>query len=172
MSNMITTLILAIGNGNLQEIIKHLTLSPLEIDVALYDGQSNGEIEVDKSRGVVSILKQPDTLYSNLKLEENILKIIGYYNAQSADITLSRLEQDALDPVGGHGYKRHDLYCTLYKLENEGKINKYEISVPAIKKPFRPANTFIFYTLTDHQEFGSKATLDFIKQWDKLDTKK
>jgi len=51
-------------------------------------------------------------------------------------------------------------------------VKTYEISVPAIKKPFRPANTFIFYTLLDHQEFGSKAVNDFIAQWDKLNTEK
>lgn len=168
---MIPTLILALGSGNLQEIVKHLSLSPLEIDVALYDGQFNGEIEVDKAKGVVRILKKPEILYFNHELEEKILKIIGYYNEQMADITLSRLEQDALDPIGGNGYKRHDLDCTLYKLEQEGKINRYEISVPAIKK-VRPENKFIFLSRTDHQEFGSKAVNDFIAQWDKLNTEK
>jgi len=160
--------------SQLEIVISHMAMAPIDIDLILYGSKEDNSVVLDKEKGVIKVLKEPDTLYYDRELAGKLIKIVEQYEKQDSNITLSRLEKDVLD---GGFYPVHDLVCTLYALEQGKafgypKLNKYEISVPAIKKPFRPANTFIFYTLLDHQEYGSKAVNDFIAQWDKLNTEK
>lgn len=174
---MLLTLLEALKTDDLKTVVGYLDMSPLDIDLLLYEAQENGEVEINKEKAKIKALKPAVDLYYDKALAVKIIKIIKRYDDQDANITRSRLEEITLNLQGKRGYPIHDFVCTMYAIESNAsadwpEVYHYEISVPAIKKPFRPANTFIFYTLLDHQEFGSKAVNDFIAQWDKLDTKK
>ena len=163
---MLLTLLKATNATKLKDVVPYLSMSPLDIDLLLYDAQEAGEVEVDKEKGTIIALKEPAFLYHDKELAQKLLKIIRKYDEQEANITRTRLEQITLDLMGKHGYPIHDFVCTLYALEQGKanllpKVNKYDISVPEIKDKL-PANTFTFYTLTDHQEFGAKAVNEFI----------
>ena len=163
---MILTLLKALKTNSLMDVIRHISLSPLDLDLLLYDAQEAGEVEIDKEKGTITALKEPAYIYCDEVLANKLIKIMRKYDEQGANVTRNRLEQITLDLIGGHGYPIHDFVCTLYALEQGKanllpKVNKYDISVPEIKNK-RPANTFTFYTLTDHQEFGAKAVNEFI----------
>lgn len=171
---MLSYLIKALDTNDLKEVIGHLSLSPLDIDLLLYEAQEKGEIEIDKEKARITVLTDP-TPYYDVALADKLVKTMNYYDKQGANITRNRLEQNALDLAGKHGCPIHDFVCTLYALEQGDvagmpKVYKYEISVPEIKDK-RPANTFVFYTLLDHQEYGASAVNDFIDQWDKKEVK-
>lgn len=176
---MLLTLLDALKTDDLKTVVGYLDMSPLDIDLLLYEAQENGEVEINKEKAKIKALKPAVDLYYDKVLAVKIIKIIKRYDDQEANITRSRLEEITLNLQGKRGYPIHDFVCTMHAIENGlpvlpgiTDVKTYEISVPAIKKPFRPANTFIFYTLLDHQEFGSKAVNDFIAQWDKLNTEK
>lgn len=161
---MLLTLLKALNTNDLDIGVANIELPPIDIDVMLYEAQANGEIEIDKEKNTIKALKEPEYLYSEPKLYGQIMKLIENYDAQEANITKSRLEGVVLNP-GGFGYPRHDFICTLYCIEEDAKVKKYEIAVPKSKK--RPAHTFEFYTLLDHQEFGAKAVSSFMDKFDK-----
>lgn len=173
---MLLTLLKALNTTDLQKVVGHLSLAPLDIDLLLYDAQESGEIAVDKTKGKITALKEPANLYYDDKLADKLVRMISRYDEQEANITRNRLEEVTLALGMPHGYPIHDFMCTMYALEQGAAtgcptVNRYEISVPEIKKK-RPANTFVFYTLLPHQEFGSKAVNDFIAEWDKLQVEK
>ena len=159
---MLLTLIKALATNDLDIIVANIELPPIDIDVMLYEAQENSEIEIDKENNTIKALKEPEYLYSDHKLYEKIMKLIAYYDSQEANITKSRLEGVVLNP-GGFGYPRHDFICTLFCVEEDANVKKYEIKVPKSKK--RPEHTFEFYTLLDHQEYGSRAVNDFIDRF-------
>lgn len=177
---MLLTLIDALKTTDLKTVVGYLDMVPLDIDLMLYEAQESGAIEINKEKGKIKALIPAGALYYDGDLAEKLLKIIKRYDDQDANITRNRLEEITLNLNGKRGYPIHDFVCTMYALENRQdkswpEVFKYEISVPEVKsnkKIMRPANTFIFYTLLDHQEFGSKAVNDFISQWDKLNTEK
>lgn len=164
---MLLTLLKALNTTDLSILAGNLDMPPLDIDVLLYEAQENGEIEIDKENNKIKRLKEPDYLYSNPHLYEQIRKIVKFYDQQGANITRSRLEMGALDPNGNHGYSNQDFVCTMYAIEQDGSINHYEVEVKGNKKKNRPAHTFKFYTYLDHQEFGAKAVNDFVARFDK-----
>lgn len=161
---MLLTLIKALKTDNLDIVVSNFELCPLDIDVLLYEAQASGEVEIDKEKNTIKALKEPEELYYDQKLYDQIIKIVGFYDGVESNITRSKLEGIALDPSGGNGYKRHDLVCTLYFIEENAKVKKYEINMP--KKGDRPEHTFTFYTLTDHQKFGQEAVDRFIKTFE------
>lgn len=162
---MLLTLLKALNTNKLDIIVANLSMSPLDVDVMLYEGQENGDIELNAKKGTIKALREPDHLYCNTQLRSQICKIIKYYDGQEANITRTRLEIVALNPNGSYGYTNHDFICTMYELEQSGEVNKYEISVPKTKK--RPYHKFEFYTYLDHQEFGAAAVNKFIEQFEK-----
>lgn len=161
---MLLTLIKVLATNDLDIIVANIELPPIDIDVMLYEAQENGEVEIDKEKNTIKALKEPEYLYSEPKLYGQIMKLVEHYDKQEANITKSRLEGVVLNP-GGFGYPRHDFVCTLFCIEENAKVKKYEIKVPKSKK--RPAHTFEFYTLLDHQEYGAKAVNAFIDSFDK-----
>lgn len=172
---MLTTLIKALDTTDLVKVVSHMALAPIDIDLILYKAQDDGEIEIDKKKSKIKLLKEPEDLYYNPDLVPKLVDIIQRYDMQGANITRARLEEVTLALNGKYGYLIHDFVCSMYALEQGKaylypKVNKYEISVPAIKKK-RPYNKFVFYTFADHQEFGAKAANDFIDQWDKINVK-
>ena len=172
---MLLTLLKALDTDDLMTVLKHLSMAPLDIDLTLYAAQNDGEVEIDKTTGKIKALKEPDFIYCDEVLADKLSRIISEYDRQEANITRSRLEQITLDLAGTHGYPIHDFICTMYAME-QGEVrgmmplHKYDISVPAIKK-VRPANTFTFYTYTNHQEFGAKAVNEYIDSFDKKSVK-
>lgn len=162
---MLLTLIKALATKDLDIVVANIELPPIDIDVMLYEAQENGEIEIDKEKNTIKALKEPEVLYSDTKLYKQITKLIAHYDSQEANITKSRLEGVVLNP-GGFGYPRHDFLCTLFCIEEDAKIKKYEIKVLKTKK--RPEHAFEFYTYLDHQEFGAKAVNAFMDKFDTI----
>ena len=162
---MLLTLLKALGTEDLAEVVRNISLAPIDIDVLLYEAQEKGEVKIDREKNTIKALKQPESIYYNEKLLEQIKKTVRFYDKQGANIARNRLEMVVIDPMGINGYPRHDFYCTMYYIDESGDINKYEIDVP--KKGQRPANKFEFYTFEDHQEFGAKAVNNFIDQFKK-----
>lgn len=163
---LLQTLLKALDTTDLKTVVGHLSMSPLDIDLLLYDGKENGIVEINKQKGTIKLVDTESVgKYYDATLADKLIKIIKQYDNQQANITRNRMEQITLDLVGKHGYPIHDFVCTIYLLEQNAigypKVNKYDISVPEIKGK-RPANTFTFYTLLDHQEYGAKAVNDYI----------
>ena len=171
---MLPTLLKALDTTDLGRVVGYLSMAPIDIDLMLYEAQDNGEVEINKEKGTVKLLKEPEDIYYSVDLAPKLVKIIQRYDMQGSNITRSRLEEITLALNGKYGYPIHDFICTLYAL-TEGKVylypkvNKYDISLPEIKKK-RPYHLFEFYTFLDHQEFGAKAVNAAIDQWSKLDT--
>lgn len=166
---MLLTLLKALNTTDLLKVVSHLGMASIDIDLLLYEAQANGEVEIDKAKGKIKALKEPDTLWYNSELANKFVRIIKEYDRQEANITRSRLEIITLDPQGRYGYPPHEFVCTIYALEQGivgiEKPEVYEITVPEIKGK-RPFHRFKFYTYTDHQEFGAKAVNEFMEQFE------
>jgi len=167
---MLLTLLKALDTTDLQKVVANISLAPLDIDLMLYDAQESKQIKIDKKKDTIKALGEPERYY-DAELAKKLAAIIRRYDEQEANITFNRLQELALGMGGLWGYRAHDFVCSLYALEQGWtdlpKVNKYEISVPEIKNK-RPANTFVFYTFFDHQEFGAKAVNAFIDEWQKI----
>lgn len=163
---MLLTLIKALNTSDLMKVLAHLSMAPIDIDLLLYKAIENGEIEVDRVKNKIKVLKEPDSLYYHPELAQKIKDIIKEYDKQEANITRNRLEFIVLDPQGRNGYKVHDFVCTMYAMVENKEVNTYEITVPEIKGK-RPFNRFNFYTFEDHQKFGKTGVDEFVAQFDK-----
>src|ERR1700742_1404203 len=97
---MLLTLLAALNTNDLLTVVKHLSLSPLDIDLLLYEGQEDGKIELDKKKGKIKALKEVGSVYYDTELAHKIVKIIKYYDKQKANITRNRLEEITLDLAG------------------------------------------------------------------------
>lgn len=172
---MLPTLIKALNTTDLMEVVKHLSLPPIDINLLLEDAINDGTIQVDKKKGKVSLLVEPSLVHYDRELADKILRTIDSYDKQQANVTRSRLEQDVLGLGGQYGYPIHEFICTMYAIEqgvvsHHSPVYTYEIKVPEIKDK-RPENIFQFYTCFDHQEFGARAVNKFIDQWTKINVK-
>lgn len=181
---MLLQLLKALDTTDLKVVVGSLSMSPLDIDLVLYEAQENGGVDVDRDKGTIKALKEAEP-YFDAELAKKLCDTMGFYDRQEANVTRGRLEQNALDlnalsaasgdPRGRYSYPVHDFVCTMYALENGQvpdmpKVYKYVIEVPEIKK-VRPFNRFEFFTLEDHQEFGAKAVQVFIDQFNKKKVK-
>jgi hypothetical protein len=170
---MLLTLIKALATTDITEVVQNLSLATIDIDLLLYEAQDKKEIEINKKKNKVKLLKETGSLYYSLPLAKRLVDMIKRYDSLEANVTLNRLREIVLG--GRYGYPVHDFVCTLYALENNAihgvsPLHKYTISVPEIKKK-RPANTFVFYTFLDHEEFGRKAVNKFLDTWQKTNIK-
>jgi len=168
---MLLTLLKGLNTNELMEVVGSLTMSPLDIDLLFYDEQELGNVGIDKKKGTITALKEAPYIYHDELLAHKLAKIIKRYDEQDANITRSRMEEIALDLVGGHGYPIHEFICALYALEqgvvkDEPQALRYEISVPELKGK-RPAHMFVFYTFTGHKKFGEEAVKNFVDHWAK-----
>lgn len=165
---MLLQLLQALNTTDLLKVVTHLSLPPLDIDLLFYQAAEDGEVKIDKATNQIEALKKPEKPYYEPELAGKLLAIIKRYDEQEANITYTRLEQITLDLAGRYGYPIQDFICTLYCLEHNlipdfPKVYAYELTAPKHKK--RPENTFKFFTLLDHQEFGAKAVNQYIASW-------
>ena len=89
---MLLTLLDAIKTDDLKTVVGYLDMSPLDIDLLLYEAQENGEVEINKEKAKIKALKPAVDLYYDKVLAVKIIKIIKRYDDQEANITRSRLE--------------------------------------------------------------------------------
>lgn len=166
-------LLKTLNTTKLAELVAHMDLPPLDVNIALWESIENGEIEMDEKEGKVRLLIDVETpvnmTQEELELREKIMKVVRHYHNQELLVTRGRLVSYMKEPSTGIGYKMHSYLMALQSLIDDGEIVEHVVSVPEVKKK-RPFNRFVFLPLPNNpntEEWAAKAVNKWIAQFEK-----
>lgn len=125
----------------LSELVENIDLPPLDINLALWDAEKNGEIEVDIDKDKVTVLKHPEHAFDS-DLANKLLRTMQHYEAQEINITRGRLNHLIKDPATGLGHPYHEYLMALQYLIDSEQIESEVVTVPKAGK--RPFHKFVF----------------------------
>lgn len=130
-----------LGTNKLSELVANIDLPPLDLNLAIWDAEKAGEIEVDPDKDKVKALKKPEITFDS-DLANKLLRTMQHYEAKEINITRGRLNNAIKDPVSGSGYPYHEYLMALHYLIETDQISEEVVSVP--KTGDRPYHKFVF----------------------------
>lgn len=126
----------------LSELVANIDLPPLDLNLAIWDAEKAGQIEIDPDKDKVKALTEPEITFDS-DLASKLLRVMQQYESQGINITRGRLNNMIKDPVTGLGYGYHEYLMALHYLIDSGQIVEEAVSVPEIKNK-RPFHKFVF----------------------------
>lgn len=161
---------------DLNEIVGNFDAPALDMNLAIWAGEEAGEIETDREKDTIKILKevQPD---SDPDLRNKILRIIQHYAKNEANITRGRLNTQIKDPTNGRGYAWHEYICAVQHLIDDGTVIQDVITMPEKsemrtgkkgkqkKVIIRPAHVFAFLCLPENGDQNAEWNAREVNKW-------
>lgn len=151
----------------LEELVANIDAPLLDINVALWEAEKAGEIEVDREKGRVKRLKKAEKTF-NADLADKILKTVQHYADNETNLTIGKLTSWVKNPAMEHNYPYHEYITTLQYLIDSGQLLEQEATLPKIKG--RPFHRFVFLCLPEHEdqseEWNAKEINKFIAKWE------
>lgn len=136
-----------LNTNKLSELVANIELPPLDMNLAIWDAEKAGEIEVDADKDKIKALKDPEITFDS-DLASKLLRTMQQYESQEINITRGRLNSLIKDPVTNKGYPYHEYLMALHYLIESGQIVQQEIAVPKTGK--RPYHKFVFLCFPDN----------------------
>jgi hypothetical protein len=160
----IPSLIKAIKTNKYSEVVASMDLPFLDINLAIWDAEDAGEIEIDKQKDRIKVLKDTGTYY-NPEIADKILRACRHYEKDQTNLTIGRLNGWAKSVATEHNYPWHEYVMTLQYLIDDGQLIEHEITVPKLKD--RPFNRFVFLCFpgNDNEEWNAREVNKFISNW-------
>jgi len=131
----------------LSELVANIDLPPLDINLALGDAETAGQIEVDRAKDKIKSLTEPEITFDS-DLATKLLRTMQQYEKQEVNMTRGRLNTLIKDPVSGLGYGYHEYLMALHYLIDTDQIKEEVMSVP--KSGDRPYHKFVFLCFPDN----------------------
>lgn len=153
-------LLKALKTTKLSELVENIDLPLLDINLALWEAEKNGQVEINRAKDRIKALKEPDATHDEA-LANKIVRVIQYHAEQEINITVGKLTSWVKNPAMEYNYPYHDYIVALQYLIDSGIILEEEMTVPQTKK--RPFHRFVFLCLpgNDNQEWNARS----INKW-------
>lgn len=130
-----------LDTNKLPELVANIDLPPLDVNLAIWDAEKAGEVEIDLKKDRIKALKKPEMTF-NSDLANKLLRTMQHYEARELNITRGRLNGLVKDPATAIGYPFHEYLMSLQYLIDSGQIEQEVVSVPKSDK--RPYHKFVF----------------------------
>lgn len=153
--------------NKVSELVQNIDAPLLDINLALWDAETAGEIEVDYDKDRVKVLGQAVSTY-NSELADNIMRTVQHYVKKEMNLTVGKLTSWVKSQGSEHNYLYHDYICTLQYLIDSGKLLEEIISVPELKGK-RPYHKFVFLCLpgNDNETWNAREVNKWIETFGK-----
>jgi hypothetical protein len=132
----------------LSELVANIDLPPIDLNLAIWDAEKAGEIEINVDKDRVIALKDPEISFDS-DLASKLLRVMQQYENQEINVTRGRLNGMMKDPSTGLGYPYHEYLMALHYLIDSGQIAEEVVSVPEVKGK-RPYHKFVFLQFPDN----------------------
>lgn len=130
-----------LDTNKLSELVANIDLPPLDLNLAIWDAEKAGQIEVDIDKDRVKALTEPEISFDS-DLANKLLRVMQQYQSKQINVTRGRLNNMIKDPVTGLGYGYHEYLMALHYLVDSNQIEEEVMSVP--KAADRPYHKFVF----------------------------
>lgn len=131
-----------LDTNKISELIENIDLAPLDLNLALGDAESAGDIEIDRAKDRIKALKKPEATFDS-DLAKKLLRTMQQYEKKKLNITRGRMNNLIKDPATGVGYPYHEYIMALQYLIDSGQIEEKIEEVPELKDK-RPYHKFVF----------------------------
>lgn len=136
-----------LNTNKLSELVQNIDLPPIDMNLALWDAEKAGEIEINEKKGTVKALVEPELSF-NSDLASKLLRVIQHYASKEINVTRGTLNGVIKDPTTNAGYPWHEYIMALQYLIDTEQIVEEQMEVPKTKD--RPYHKFVFLCLADN----------------------
>lgn len=150
----------------LSELVANIDLPPLDINLALDEAESMGEISIDRKKDKIKLLVEPEITFDS-DLASKLLRTMQQYEKRELNITRGRLNSLIKDPASGRGYGYHKYLMALHYLIDSDQIEQKIETVP--KEGQRPFHRFVFLQFKDNpnDDWNRGVINNWIATWNK-----
>lgn len=150
----------------LSELVANIDLPPLDINLALDEAESMGEISIDRKKDKIKLLVEPEITFDS-DLASKLLRTMQQYEKRELNITRGRLNSLIKDPASGRGYGYHEYLMALHYLIDSDQIEQKIETVP--KEGQRPFHRFVFLQFKDNpnDDWNRGVINNWIATWNK-----
>lgn len=149
----------------ISNLVSEIDAPLLDINLALFDAEEAGEIELDRKKDKIKLLKEP-TPSCDEEIADKLLRVITHYTKKEINITVGKLTSWAKTPAMDYNYPYHEYICALQWLIDTGKITEEIMTIPKSGK--RPFHRFVFLCLpeNDNQEWNAREINKWLARWE------
>ena len=163
-------LLKCLDTKKLSEVVANIDAPLLDINLALWDAEKAGEVEIDYEKDRIKALKEAEPS-SNPELAKKIMRVVKHYVDREMNLTVGKLTTWVKNPGVEQNYPYHEYVCSLQCLIDTGKILEEIVSVPESGK--RPYHKFVFLCLpgNDNENWNAAEVNKWIERFDKSKVK-
>lgn len=158
----VTYLLKILDTEKLSELVKLIDATPLEMNLALWDAEAAGDIEIDRDKDFIKLIVDPEPWFDP-ELTNLLLRTIQHYAKNETNITRGKMNNLIKDPVTNFGFKMHEYVMSIQYLIDTGQVVVEVIDMPATKK--RPAHIFMFIGLPENNEVNQEWNARVVNKW-------
>jgi len=136
-----------LNTNKLQELVANIDLPPIDLNLAIWDAEKAGQVEINEKKGTIKALVEPEVSFDS-DLASKLLRVIQHYASKEINVTRGTLNGVIKDPQTGNGYPWHDYIMALQYLIDTEQILELQKEVPKTKD--RPYHKFVFLCLADN----------------------
>ncbi len=155
-----------LGTNKISVLVENIDLPPLDINLAIWDAEKAGQVEVDLKKDRITVLTVPEITFDP-DLASKLLRTMQHYESQEVNITRGRLNTSIKDPATDKGYPYHEYLMALQYLIDSGQVLEEVVSVP--KNKDRPYHKFVFLQFPDNpnDDWNRAQVNNWIANWNK-----
>lgn len=155
-----------LDTNKLSVLVENLDLPFLDIDLAIDDSITAGQIEVNREKDKVKVLIEPEITFDS-DLANKLLRTMQHRAKKEINITRGRLTFLVKNEASQFNYPYHEYLMALQYLIDSGQINQEVVSVP--KEGKRPYHKFVFLQFPDNpnEDWNKTEVNKWIANWNK-----
>ena len=127
--------------NKISELVANIDAPFLDLNLAIFDAENAGEIEVNRDKDKIKALKDHEVTFDS-DLANKILRTLQHYESKEINITRGRLTNFVKNPGSEFNYPYHDYLCALQYLVDSEQIIEEVVSIPKLGD--RPYKKFVF----------------------------
>lgn len=133
--------------NKISELVQNIDLPPIDINLALWDAEKTGQIQIDEKKGTIKALGKHEISFDS-DLATKLIRVIQHYVGKEVNVTRGTLNGIIKDPSTDKGYPWHEYLMALQYLIDSEQVVEMEVDVP--KSGDRPFHKFVFLGLGDN----------------------
>lgn len=155
-------LLKVLETNKISVLISNIDAPLLDINLALFEAEDNGEIEIDRKKDKIKALKEA-TPTCDEKIANKLIRVIQHYSKNEVNISVGKLTSWCKNPAMEHNYLYHEYICALQYLIDTGQVIEDIRTVPKSGK--RPFHRFVFLCLPENSEHNEEWNSREINKW-------
>lgn len=136
-----------LNTNKLPVLVANIDLPFLDINLAIWDSEKAGEIEIDKKKNKVKVLVEPEISFHS-DLANKLVRVMQHYESKQTNITRGYLNNLVKNQGSQFNYPYHEYLMSLQYLIDSKQIEEGVVEVPKAGK--RPYHKFVFLQFPDN----------------------